>query len=60
VVPWIIEHHDVELSFFTVLATIGTPLDVTLDELSIEFFFPANDETARQLNRSRAAAQRES
>jgi transcriptional regulator with XRE-family HTH domain len=60
VIPWIIQQHDVELSFFTVLATIGSPLDVTLDELTVEFFFPANEETARQLNMSRAAAQCES
>ena len=34
-----------ELSLFTTLTTFGTPLDVTIDELSIELFFPANDHT---------------
>jgi transcriptional regulator with XRE-family HTH domain len=35
------------LSFFTTLTTFGTPLDVTLDELSVELFFPADDVTDR-------------
>lgn len=34
-------------SFFTTLTTFGTPLDVTLDELSVELFFPADDLTAQ-------------
>jgi transcriptional regulator with XRE-family HTH domain len=34
-----------ELSFFSTLATFGTALDVTLAELSIEAFFPADDRT---------------
>ncbi|MEY2552346.1 MAG: hypothetical protein QOC57_206 [Ilumatobacteraceae bacterium] len=32
-----------ELSLFTTLTTFGTPLDITLEELAIELFFPAND-----------------
>ena len=36
-------------SFFTTLTTFGTPLDVTLDELSVELFFPADDVTDRAL-----------
>ena len=38
---------DLTLSFFTTLTTFGTPLDVTLDELSVELFFPADDVTDR-------------
>lgn len=34
-----------ELSLFTTLTTFGTPLDITIDELAIELFFPANDRT---------------
>jgi hypothetical protein len=34
-------HDGAELSFFTTLTTFGTPLDVTLDELAVELFFPA-------------------
>ena len=35
----------VELSLFTTLATFGTPRDITLDELAVELFFPADDAT---------------
>ena len=35
------------LSWFSTLATIGTPLDVTLDDLVIETLFPADDATER-------------
>jgi transcriptional regulator with XRE-family HTH domain len=37
------------LSFMSIVTTFGTPLDVTLQELSIEAFFPADDATARFL-----------
>jgi transcriptional regulator with XRE-family HTH domain len=35
-----------ELAFFSTLATFGSPLDVTLSELIIESFFPADAATA--------------
>ncbi len=35
----------VELKLFTVVSTFGTPQDVTLQELRIETFFPANEAT---------------
>ena len=41
-----------ELSFFSTLATFGTALDVTLAELSIEAFFPADEHTRRALQRA--------
>ena len=34
------------LSFFSTTTVLGTPVDVTLSELAIESFFPADDETA--------------
>ncbi|MFN0089305.1 MAG: transcriptional regulator, partial [Acidimicrobiales bacterium] len=34
-----------ELSFFSTISTFGTALDVTVAELSIEAFFPADDHT---------------
>ncbi len=40
---------DVECRFFTTLTTLGTPLDITLDELRIESYYPADDATARWL-----------
>jgi len=38
-----------ELSMFTTLTTFGTPRDITLDELSVELFFPADDVTEAAL-----------
>ena len=45
VVPLRIRHEDEVLSFFATIATFGTPLDVTVSELVIESFFPADDRT---------------
>ena len=36
-------------SFVTMLTTLGTPLDVTAEELRIETYFPADDATERIL-----------
>jgi hypothetical protein len=44
-----------ELSMFTTLTTFGTPRDVTLDELAVELFFPA-DEPSEQLLRAATSA----
>ncbi|HEU4977539.1 MAG TPA: hypothetical protein VFT42_01455, partial [Solirubrobacteraceae bacterium] len=38
-----------ELSFISTATTFGTATDVTVAELSIESFFPADDATARAL-----------
>lgn len=35
-------------SFFTTLTTLGTPQDITLQELRLECFFPANESTEQQ------------
>lgn len=40
---------DVVLSFFTVVSTLGAPYDVTLDEIVIESFFPADAATAHAI-----------
>lgn len=39
-----------ELSFFSITAVIGTPMDVTVAELAIESFYPADDATAAALS----------
>ena len=39
------------LSFFTTTAVFGTPIDVTLSELAIESFFPADAATAETVAR---------
>jgi transcription regulator MmyB-like protein len=36
------------LRFFSVVSTIGTPIDVTAQELRVEAFFPADDTTRRR------------
>ncbi len=38
---------DAELRLFTLLTSIGTPLDVTAQDLTLETFFPADDATER-------------
>jgi transcriptional regulator with XRE-family HTH domain len=40
---------DVALRLFTTIATLGTPQNVTAQELRIESFFPMDDDTARTL-----------
>jgi MmyB-like transcription regulator ligand binding domain len=37
---------DVALKLFTTLATLGTPQDVTVQEIRVECFFPADAATA--------------
>jgi len=45
VVPLRFRHDDQELRFFSTVATFGTPLDITVAEIVIESFFPADDPT---------------
>jgi hypothetical protein len=37
------------LSFFSAVTTFGTPLEVTLEELTSEAFYPADETTAATL-----------
>ncbi|HEU0157687.1 MAG TPA: transcriptional regulator, partial [Hyphomicrobiaceae bacterium] len=37
------------LSFFSTTTVFGTPLDITLSELALEAFFPADAATADRL-----------
>jgi hypothetical protein len=46
---------DTQLKFFTTLTTLGTPYDITLHELRIESFFPADEITDTALRRLYAA-----
>jgi transcriptional regulator with XRE-family HTH domain len=39
------------LSFFSTTTIFGTPIDITLSELAIEAFFPADPDTAKALRR---------
>ena len=47
--PTRLRYGDRVLSFFSTVTTFGTAMDVTLAELSVEAFFPADEETARAL-----------
>ena len=42
---------DIELRIFSTIMTLGTPQDVTLQELRIETFFPADAESDAQWKR---------
>lgn len=46
-VPLVLELGGQRLSMFTTITTFGTPRDVTLDELAVELFFPADEPTER-------------
>jgi transcriptional regulator with XRE-family HTH domain len=48
--PLHIRRDGVEARFFTMLTTLGTPLDVTAEELSIEAYFPADAATRALLD----------
>ncbi|MCT2593490.1 helix-turn-helix transcriptional regulator [Streptomyces sp. N2-109] len=47
--PMVIEHEGRVLSFFSTIATFNTPMDVTVSELAVETFLPADPETAENL-----------
>jgi MmyB-like transcription regulator ligand binding domain len=49
-VPLRLRHGEIELGFISTQTTFGSALDVTVAELSIESFFPANPETARAMH----------
>lgn len=49
VVPLRLRHGDRELTFLSMMATFGTAVDVTVSELAIESFYPADEATAEAL-----------
>jgi transcriptional regulator with XRE-family HTH domain len=49
VVPLRYRRGDQELAFFSMTAVVGTPMDVTIEELAIESFYPADQSTAEAL-----------
>lgn len=55
VLPMLFQKGQTELRLFTTIATLGTPRDVTLQELRVESFFPMDDET-REIFRQWALA----
>lgn len=55
-VPLRLSTIDGVLSFFTATTAFGTPLDITVSELAIETFLPADAETAAVMRRVTGAA----
>jgi transcriptional regulator with XRE-family HTH domain len=53
VMPLRLRVPDGELSFFSTIATFGTAVDITIEELSIEAFFPADELTGDYLRSMR-------
>lgn len=48
-VPWRLEVDGVVHSYFTTLTSFGTPQDITLAELAVELFYPADPDTEAAL-----------
>ncbi|MEU9122228.1 helix-turn-helix transcriptional regulator [Streptomyces sp. NPDC048506] len=49
--PMVIEHDGTVLSFISTIATFNTPMDVTVSELAVETFLPADPETVAYLRK---------
>src|SRR5438552_5782412 len=54
-IPFKLRHNGEVLSFISTTMVFGTPVDITLSELALETFFPADDRTAERM-RSMAAS----
>jgi hypothetical protein len=48
-IPFKMRYHGEILSFFSTTMVFGTPVDVTLSELALETFFPADAPTAERM-----------
>jgi transcriptional regulator with XRE-family HTH domain len=48
-IPWQLEVGGALHSYYTTLTSFGTPQDITLDELAVELFYPADEATAAEL-----------
>ncbi len=57
VVPFRVRVRDTVLSFFSTTMVFGTPVDVTLSELALESFFPADAQTAEAAKRMSSASE---
>ena len=55
VVPLRLRVGDITLSFISTTTVFGTPVDITLSELALETFFPADPATAQALHAMAAA-----
>jgi transcriptional regulator with XRE-family HTH domain len=55
VIPMILRFGGRELRMFSTITTFGTPMDITLDEVAIESYYPADAETAAYFTGAGAA-----
>lgn len=53
--PFKLRHGGEVLSFFSTTMVFGTPVDITLSELALETFFPADEPTAERLKQMAAS-----
>src|SRR5579864_1966728 len=54
-IPFKLRHHGEVLTFLSTTMVFGTPVDITLSELALETFFPADDSTAERMRRMAAS-----
>src|SRR6476660_512103 len=54
-IPFKLRHNGEVLSFISTTMVFGTPVDITLSELALETFFPADDLTAERLREMAAS-----
>src|SRR5262249_29925105 len=54
-IPLKLRHHGEVLTFMSTTMVFGTPVDVTLSELALETFFPADDLTAERMRKIAAS-----
>ena len=54
VIPMIIRIDGRELRLFSTITTFGTPMDITLDEVAVESYYPADAESAAYFTETRA------
>ncbi|WP_051167518.1 helix-turn-helix domain-containing protein [Actinoplanes sp. N902-109] len=55
-IPMIVRVDGVELRLFSTITTFGTPMDITLDEIAIESYYPADEASAAYFHRTVAGA----
>jgi hypothetical protein len=54
-IPFKLRHGGDVLSFISTTMIFGTPVDITLSELALETFFPADDLTAERMRKLAAS-----
>ncbi|MFE1834095.1 helix-turn-helix domain-containing protein [Streptomyces sviceus] len=56
-IPMILRFNGRELRLFSTITTFGTPMDITLDEVAIESYYPADAESAAYFEQSNGDVQ---